>query len=177
MELIQRNRQDPLFSRQMLKSSAILNCRMLPTFQWYTTCGHQSRFQMSHSSTRERRTCAVEFQFIGFIQLVHLQVSVRQICLEISKLVVCSGSVMVNAYDFESGRSGLNPEWGPKYYEASITAQGLLKSSSLRGTRLVPEQLNIKAVTGHAGWLMVAVLRCVRPHFQWHQLAYATGTK
>ena len=38
----------------------------------------------------------------------------------------------------------------------------------------VPEQLNIKAVTGHASWLMVAALHCVRTHLQWHHLAYAT---
>ena len=57
---------------------------------------------------------------------------------------------MVTAYDSESGRPGSNPEWGLIYYEASITAQGLPEPSSLRGTisTLVPEQLNIKAVTG-----------------------------
>ena len=37
---------------------------------------------------------------------------------------LCSGSVLVTAYDFESGRLGLNPEWGLIYYKASITAQG-----------------------------------------------------
>ena len=37
---------------------------------------------------------------------------------------VCSGSVVVTAYDFESGRPGSNPEWGLIYYKASITAQG-----------------------------------------------------
>ena len=26
--------------------------------------------------------------------------------------MVCSGSVVVTAYDFESGRPGSNPEWG-----------------------------------------------------------------
>ena len=48
----------------------------------------------------------------------------------------CSGSVVVTAYDFESGIPGSNPEWGPIYYEASITAQGLPKPSSLRGSTL-----------------------------------------
>ena len=38
--------------------------------------------------------------------------------------LVCSGSVVVTAYDFESGRPGSNPEWGLIYYKASITAQG-----------------------------------------------------
>ena len=37
---------------------------------------------------------------------------------------VCSDNVVVTANDFESGRPGLNPEWGPIYYKASITAQG-----------------------------------------------------
>ena len=61
---------------------------------------------------------------------------------------VCSGSVMVTAYDFESGRPGLSPEWGPIYYKVLITAQGLPEPSSLWGSTSVPEQLNIKAVTG-----------------------------
>ena len=52
---------------------------------------------------------------------------------------VCSGSVVVTAYDFKFGCLGSNPEWGPILYcKALITAQG---STS------VPEQLNIKAVT------------------------------
>ena len=34
----------------------------------------------------------------------------------------CIPLLMVTAYDFESGRLGLNPEWGPIYYKASITA-------------------------------------------------------
>ena len=49
---------------------------------------------------------------------------------------MCSGSVAVTAYDFESGRLGSNPEWGPKYYQDSITAQGLPELSSLRGSTL-----------------------------------------
>ena len=63
--------------------------------------------------------------------------------------IVCSGSVVVIAYDFESGHPGLNPEWWLIYYLASITAQGLPEPSSLQGiVHWVPEQLNIKAVTG-----------------------------
>ena len=49
---------------------------------------------------------------------------------------MCSGSVVVTAYDSESGRPGSNPEWGAIYYEASITAQGLPEPSSLRGSSL-----------------------------------------
>ena len=51
-------------------------------------------------------------------------------------LMRCRGSVVVTAYDFESGRPDSNPEWGPEYYEASITAQGLPEPSSLRGSTL-----------------------------------------
>ena len=53
-----------------------------------------------------------------------------------SNTFVCSGSVVVTAYDSESGRPGSNPEWGLIYYEASITAQGLPEPSSLRGSTL-----------------------------------------
>ena len=46
---------------------------------------------------------------------------------------MCSGSVVVTAYDSESGNPGSNPEWGLIYFEASITAQCLSEPSSLRG--------------------------------------------
>ena len=54
----------------------------------------------------------------------------------------CSGSVVVTAHDYESGHPGSNPEWGPIYYEASITALGLseplsLLDSNALGTRTV----------------------------------------
>ena len=49
---------------------------------------------------------------------------------------MCSGSVVVTAYDFESGRPGSNPEWGLIYYKASITAQGLPEPSSFWGSTL-----------------------------------------
>ena len=51
---------------------------------------------------------------------------------------MCSGSVVVTAYDSESGRPGSNPEWGGGviYYKALITAQGLPEPSSLRGSTL-----------------------------------------
>ena len=44
---------------------------------------------------------------------------------------LCSDSVVVTAYDSESGRPGSNPEWGAIYYEASISVQGLPEPSSL----------------------------------------------
>ena len=47
-----------------------------------------------------------------------------------------SGSVVVTAYDSESGCPGSSPEWGLIYYEASITAQGLPEPSTLRGSTL-----------------------------------------
>ena len=57
-------------------------------------------------------------------------------CDAVRVMHVCSGSVVVTAYDFESTRPGSNPEWGPTYYEASITAQGSPEPSSLRGSTL-----------------------------------------
>ena len=49
---------------------------------------------------------------------------------------MCSGSVVVTAYDFESGCLGSNPEWGLICYKALITGQGLPKPSSRRGSTL-----------------------------------------
>ena len=51
-------------------------------------------------------------------------------------IFVCSGSVVVTAYDFEFGRPGSNPEWGLICYKASITAQVLPEPSSLRDSTL-----------------------------------------
>ena len=53
-----------------------------------------------------------------------------------NEVALCSGSVVVTAYDSESGCPGSNPEWGLIYYEASITAQGLPELLSLRGSTL-----------------------------------------
>ena len=44
--------------------------------------------------------------------------------------------------------AGSSPEWVPIFYETRSTAQGLPESSFLQGNTSVPEQLNIKAVTG-----------------------------
>ena len=82
--------------------------------------------------------------------------------------------VVVTAYDFESGRPGSNPKWGLIRYKASITAQGLPEPSSFRGITLIPEQLNIKAVTGAC---KLTGGCSVWPHLQWHHLAYATEIK
>ena len=48
---------------------------------------------------------------------------------------VCSGSVVVTAYDSESGRPGSNPEWGLMRLR-SLHVQGLPKPSSHRGSTL-----------------------------------------
>ena len=45
--------------------------------------------------------------------------------ISIFNLLVCSGSAVVTACDFKSGRPGSNPEWGPIYYEALIPCTGL----------------------------------------------------
>ena len=79
--------------------------------------------------------------------------------------VVCSGSVVVTAYDFESSRPGSNPEWG----QYTIRLRSLHRAyPSLHPSEVVlhwaPEQLNIKSVTGHASWLMVAALKAAFGH-------------
>ena len=87
-------------------------------------------------------------------------------------------SVVVTAYDSESGRLSLNPEWGTVYYKASITAQGLPKPSSLQGSTLGTRAAEHKGCNwGYASWLMVAALRCVRPQFQWYHRAFDTEIK
>ena len=63
---------------------------------------------------------------------------------------MCSGSVVVTAYDYESGRPGSDPEWGLIYYQAAITALTYRSLHPSGVVHWVPEQLNIKAVTGHA---------------------------
>ena len=61
---------------------------------------------------------------------------------------MCSGSVVVTAYDPESGRPGSNPEWG----QYTVRLRSLLRAyPSLHPSGVihwVPEQLDIKAVTG-----------------------------
>ena len=49
---------------------------------------------------------------------------------------MCSGSVVVTTYDFESGGPGSSPEWGLIYYNSWITAQDLPEPSSFRGSTL-----------------------------------------
>ena len=61
---------------------------------------------------------------------------------------VCSGSVVVTAYDSESGRPGSNPEWGGNItmrLRSLHRAYPRLHSSGV--VHWVQEQLNIKAVT------------------------------
>ena len=70
-------------------------------------------------------------------------------------LYVCSGSVVVTAYDSESGRPGSNPEWGTIYYEALITAQSLPEPSSLEGSILGTRAAE------HKGWGMQVVCSLV----------------
>ena len=61
---------------------------------------------------------------------------------------VCSGIVVVTAYDSESGHPGSNPEWR----QYTMRLRSLHRAySSLHPSGVVhwvPEQLNIKAVTG-----------------------------
>ena len=59
---------------------------------------------------------------------------------------VCSGSVVVTAYDFESAHPGSNPEWG-QYTMMLRSLHRAYPSLHPSGVvHWVPEQLNIKAV-------------------------------
>ena len=62
---------------------------------------------------------------------------------------VCSGSVVVTAYDSESGRPGSNPEWGLIYAMRLRSLHRAYPSLHPSGVvHWVQEQLNIKAGTG-----------------------------
>ena len=87
-------------------------------------------------------------------------------------------SVVVTAYDFESGRPGTNLECGPIFYEASITAQVLPEPSSLRGSTLGTRATEHKGCTWGMQinwWLQPRAVFSATPF--WHQLAYATKMK
>ena len=64
----------------------------------------------------------------------------------INNSMLCA--VVVHYLWFWSGRPGSNPDWGPIYYEASVTAHGLPEPLSLRVVHWAPDQLNMKVVTG-----------------------------
>ena len=89
-------------------------------------------------------------------------------------ITVCSGSVVVTAYDSESGRPGSNPEWGLIYYEAPITAQGVPEPSSLRGSTLGTRAAELKG----CNWACKLTDGCSPKNCVWpHLLAYATEIK
>ena len=79
---------------------------------------------------------------------------------------VCSGSLVVTAFDFESDRPGSNPEWGLIYYKASITALGLPEPSSLRGSTLGTREAEHKGCNWACKLTDGCSLKsCVRPQF------------
>ena len=83
---------------------------------------------------------------------------------------MCSGSVVVTAYDSESDRPGSNPEWGLIYYEDPITVQGFSLQGSTLGTRAAEhKRCNWACKLTDGGSLK----SCVRPH----KLEYATEIK
>ena len=61
---------------------------------------------------------------------------------------MCSGSVVVPAYDPESGRTGSNPEWGQYNIRLRSLHRAYPSLHTSGVVHWVPEQLNIKAVTG-----------------------------
>ena len=60
---------------------------------------------------------------------------------------VCSGSVVVTAYDSESGRPSSNPEWGQYTMRLRSLHRAYPSLHPFGVVHWVPEQLNIKAVT------------------------------
>ena len=75
---------------------------------------------------------------------------------------VCNGSVVVTAYDFESARPGSSRDQNAIRLRSLHMAHPSLHSSGV--VHWVPEQLNLKAVTGHASWLMAAAYKVVFGH-------------
>ena len=63
-------------------------------------------------------------------------------------LSVCSGSVVVTAYDFESGGPGSSPEWGQYTMRLRSLHWAYPSLHPFGVVHWVPEQLNINAVTG-----------------------------
>ena len=63
-------------------------------------------------------------------QLVLIYLLPHPIMVPLPRLpCVCSSSIVVTAYDFESGRPGSSPDLGLIYYKALLTAQGLPEPS------------------------------------------------
>ena len=69
-------------------------------------------------------------------------------CWFVNCYIVCSGSVVVTTYDFESGRPRSNPEWGPIYLRLRSLHRAYQSLHPFGVVHWVPEQLNILAVTG-----------------------------
>ena len=85
-----------------------------------------------------------------------------------------NSSVVATAYDFESGR--LNPDWGQYTIRLRSLNRAYPSLHPFGVVHWVPEQLNIKAVTGHASWMQPKNL-CSTTPYTWHHLAYATEIK
>ena len=103
----------------------------------------QQLFQQSLRSYKSRVDNSLSIHtYIHFALYIYALSIIHNLC------IMCSGSVVVTAHDSESGRPGSDPEWGLIYYEASITAQSYPSLHPSGVVHRVPEQLNIKAVTG-----------------------------
>ena len=92
---------------------------------------------------------------------------------------VCIGSIVVTTLDSGPGGPGFESRVGANILWGSIDCTGLTRALHPFGVvHWVPEQLNIKAVTGACKLIDGCSLKsCVRPHLQWHHLAYATEIK
>ena len=87
-----------------------------------------------------------------------------------------SGSIVVTAYDSEFGLPGSNPEWGQYTMRLRSLHRAYPSLHPSGVAHWVPEQLNIKAVTGQWTCMLTggcSLKSCVRPHF----LSYATEIK
>ena len=115
---------------------------------------------------------------VGYISYVHslIEPTIASGFSEYTSglMVVRVVTVVVTAYDSESGRPGSNPECRLIYYEAPITAQGLPEPSSLRGGTLGTRAAEHKSCNWACKLTDCCSLKsCVRPHL----LAYATECK
>ena len=88
---------------------------------------------------------------------------------------MCSSRIVVTILTLDPEVVGSSPEWVPIFYEARSLHRAYPSLHPFGVVHWVPEQLNIKAVTGACKLIDGCSLKsCVRPHLQWHHLAYAT---
>ena len=63
--------------------------------------------------------------------------------------------LVIIANDFESGRTGSNPEWEQIYYKGSITKRGFPERPSLRGSALSIRSTELKGCNWGEGCKLI----------------------